>query len=151
MEYEEALEFIYYVNKLKSLKTFDGTLKRMRELCKTLGNPQNDLKFVHIAGTNGKGSTASYIFTILLESGYNVGKYTTPFIRDYKDQFQVNNEILSKEMFVEIVEEIKNACDDMVNRGFTHPIFFEVKTTIAFLYFKTKITNLMDNDLLLFS
>ena len=136
MEYDEALEFIEYTTRLKSLKTFDGTLKRMRELCRTLGNPQNSLKFVHITGTNGKGSTTSFIFTILLKSGYNVGKYTTPLIRTYNDQFQVNDKILSKEMFCEIVEEIKKACNDMVSRGFTHPIFFEVKTVLAFLYFK---------------
>lgn len=132
MQYYEALEYINYVSGLKSMNLDLGNI---RELCRTLGDPQKNLKFVHVAGTNGKGSTVSFIFTILLKSGYNVGKYTSPTIKDYLDHFQVNDEIMSESAFVEIIEEVKNACNDMVKRGLQHPTIFEVETAIAFLYF----------------
>ena len=133
MNYDESLEYIGYINNLKSVKL---GLDNICELCSTLGNPQKNLKFVHVAGTNGKGSTASYIFHILRESGYCVGKYTYPTVNEYLENFQVNEKIISKNVFVEIIEKIKKACDDMVKRRLEHPTIFEIETAIAFLYFK---------------
>lgn len=83
MNYREAMQ---YVDELRPLGSVMG-LDTMRRLCAALGDPQNQLKFVHIAGTNGKGSTLAYISTIMQAAGYRVGRYISPAVRDYRERF----------------------------------------------------------------
>ena len=87
MRYNEALE---YMASISSKKGIVPGLNSIRELCKRLGDPQDKLKFIHIAGTNCKGSTLAFISSVLTYSGYRVGRYISPTIRDYRERFQVN-------------------------------------------------------------
>ena len=135
MNYTQALQYIEYINTLKG--SVIG-LDSIRALCDELSNPQDKLKFVHIAGTNGKGSTLAFISTILTESGYRVGRYISPTIREYRERFQINGKIISQSLFCELLDEVKNACDRMIEKGHEHPTVFEIETALSFLYFERK-------------
>lgn len=132
MKYTECLEYISEVNSKKGISL---GLDNIRELCLRLGNPQNKLKFVHIAGTNGKGSTLAFVSTILKESGYKVGRYISPTIRDYRERIQINGKMISMKAIASYMDIAKKACDEMVADGFGHPTAFEIETAISFLYF----------------
>ena len=128
MRIEEALEFIHSVN-----WTFcKPGLERTAELTKRLGNPQNSLKFIHVAGTNGKGSFCSMLSSVLKNQGYCVGLYTSPYIKCFNERMQVNNVPISDTELAEITEMIKPVADSMEDK----PTEFELVTAIAFEYFK---------------
>lgn len=134
MNYQEAME---YMEKVGSYGIVPG-LDSIKELCRRLGNPQDDLKFVHIAGTNGKGSTLAYISNILQAAGYRVGKYISPVIIEYCEKIQIGKQKISHKDLCEGLEIIRKHCDDMVEEGFHHPTPFEIETALAFRYFKEK-------------
>lgn len=134
MKYSEAMNFIEECNKAGIVPGLDS----IKELCRRIGNPQDELKFIHIAGTNGKGSTLAYMSTILKCAGYKTGRYISPTILSYLERFQVNGKIISQKLFCEIVIIVKQACDSMVADGLPHPTAFEVETAIAFLFFLEK-------------
>lgn len=134
MKYQEALD---YLESLSSYGIVPG-LDSITELCRRLGNPQEKLKFVHIAGTNGKGSTLAYVSTVLKCAGYRVGRYLSPTIFEYRERIQVNGKAISKAALCEGVEEIQGAVEAMVSDGFAHPTPFEVETALAFWYFLKK-------------
>lgn len=106
-------------------------LENIKVLCESLGNPQNDYKIVHIAGTNGKGSTASTLSTILLEAGYKVGKYTSPHILKFNERIRFGNNDISDENIVKYYEILKN----VIKKTGIKPTFFEVTTAMMFKYF----------------
>ena len=134
MKYTECLDYI------ESLSVYGirPGLDSISELLFRLGNPQDDLSFVHIAGTNGKGSTLAYVSTILKCAGYKVGRYISPTIFDYCERIQVGETKISKKALGEYMDRVKEACDGMLSEGLTHPSPFEVETAIAFLYFKDR-------------
>ena len=132
MTYEEAREFIDDTARYGAVLGLDAVTVLMRRL----GNPQDDQKFVHIAGTNGKGSTLAYISTILKEAGYRVGRYISPTIFDYRERIQVGEEYITKEGVARLTEQIREACEQMVKDGFSHPTTFEVETAMALLWFR---------------
>lgn len=127
-EYEEALEFIHGINSLFCNPGLDRTL----ELCKSLGNPQHDLKFIHIAGTNGKGSTSSMLDSVLRSAGYRVGLFTSPYIEKFGERMRVDGEPISDGMLVELVDTVRPIAEKMQDK----PTEFELITALAFLYFK---------------
>ncbi|MBE6673755.1 MAG: bifunctional folylpolyglutamate synthase/dihydrofolate synthase [Ruminococcaceae bacterium] len=128
MNKEEALEYIHSIN-----WTFcKPGLERIRELCEKLGNPQNSLKFIHVAGTNGKGSLCSMLSSVLKEQGYTVGLYTSPYIKCFNERMQINGEMISDSELAEITEKIKPIADSLEDK----PTEFELVTAIAFEYFK---------------
>ena len=131
MNYREAMQ---YVDELRPLGSVMG-LDTMRRLCAALGDPQNQLKFVHIAGTNGKGSTLAYISTIMQAAGYRVGRYISPAVRDYRERFQVNGREITQSGLCKYLEPVKAAAEQMAAEGSAHPTLFEVETAVAFLYF----------------
>lgn len=133
MKYTEALD---YINRISMLKGSVFGLDSIRELCSRLGNPQDELSFVHVAGTNGKGSTLAFISEILVCSGYKVGRYISPTIRDYRERFQINGRVISMKKLGEYMETVKNVCDSMVEAGLQQPTAFEIETAIGFLYFR---------------
>ena len=139
MTYEEARAFIDDTAKYGYVLGLDTE----RELLRRLGNPQDDLKFVHIAGTNGKGSTLAYISTILKEAGYKVGRYISPTIFDYRERIQVNEEYISEEAVARLAGMVEVAGQAMLAEGLHHPTAFEVETAMAFLYFKEKQCDLV--------
>ncbi|MBQ9967544.1 MAG: bifunctional folylpolyglutamate synthase/dihydrofolate synthase [Oscillospiraceae bacterium] len=128
MTVERAIEYIHsnYWN--------GGTfgLDRTVELLDLLGHPEKGLKFIHIGGTNGKGSTASMSANILRKAGYTVGLYTSPYIFRFHERMQVNGECISDEELVDIVEKIQPLARSMKSE----PSEFELVTCIAFEYFK---------------
>lgn len=110
----------------------------MRRLCNRLGNPENKGKVIHIAGTNGKGSTGAIIEQVLIALGYKVGRYTSPAVFDYKEIYRINQKNISEEMFTKVLEKVKGICDGIVADGFLHPTVFEVETAVAFEYFASE-------------
>ena len=134
MNYREAME---YIEELRQYGTVMG-LTAMRELCARLGNPQDQLKFVHIAGTNGKGSVLAYVSTVLHTAGYRVGRYISPTVKDYRERFQVGGKMITQAALCNNLEQVKAAAEAMAEEGLPHPTAFEVETAVAFLYFLDK-------------
>lgn len=139
MKYQEALD---YIDSLKKYGIVPG-LDSIRRLCRLLGDPQEELSFVHIAGTNGKGSVLAYISTILKCAGYRVGRYLSPVIFDEREKIQVNERSISQKAFCQGMELIKAACDEIAAQGFPHPTPFEAETALAFWYFREKKCDLV--------
>lgn len=134
MSYEKTME---YMEHLQSYGIVPG-LSNIRNLCEKLSNPQDTLRFVHIAGTNGKGSTLAFISTILQKAGYRVGRYISPTIFEYRERFQINGRMMTKKDLCRLTAVVKEACDLLVAEGKPHPTPFEVETALAFLYFQEK-------------
>lgn len=128
-------EVIRYMESKKSLGIVPG-LDSIRKLCKELGNPQDELKFIHIVGTNGKGSIGNYIATMLQYGGYQVGAYHSPAVIDYGEIIKVNGRKITQKDIGIFFEKIKMACEKMEKNGEVHPTNFEMETALAFLYFK---------------
>ena len=131
MTYEEARE---YLNSVASGGSVLG-LENITALLEELGNPQDKLKFVHIAGTNGKGSTLAFISTILKESGYKVGRYVSPTVVCYEERIQVNGEYITNEALASLTGRVKDAAERVSSSKGLNPTVFEIETSIAFLYF----------------
>ena len=110
-------------------------LERFAALCERLGDPQEKLRAVHIAGTNGKGSTAAMIAAILKSAGYRVGSYYSPYVYDIRERVQVNGEMIGKSDFARLVNVIRPHASALAETDLGHPTEFEVKTALGFLYF----------------
>ena len=134
MNYQESLE---YIESLAGIGIVPG-LDNITGLCERLHNPQDRLRFVHIAGTNGKGSLLAYISTILKTAGYKVGRYLSPVISKYTEKIQINGKSITQAEMASMLTQVKEAADDMVAAGLNHPSAFEVETAAAFLYFEQK-------------
>lgn len=132
MNYEEALRYINDQEKFGSNLRLD-TIRRLLEL---LGNPHKDLKCIHIAGTNGKGSTSSYIATMLKEAGYKVGLFTSPYLERFNERIAINGEDIPNGRLAEITEKVKDKIEIMIQKEYEHPTTFEIVTAIGFVYFK---------------
>ena len=130
MNYNEALTYIHSV----CWKGSVPGLSRTQELLAQIGNPQQSLKFVHIAGTNGKGSTAAMLSSILEEAGFTVGLYTSPFINRFNERMQVNNVCISDEELAKLTDFIRPYADSMDDS----PTEFELITALALEFFKRK-------------
>ncbi|MDF2483910.1 MAG: hypothetical protein K0R46_78 [Herbinix sp.] len=162
MTYKEAREYIeqaeQYGNKLG--------LELITELLIRLGNPQDKVKVIHVAGTNGKGSTTSYLASILAMGGYKVGRYISPTVFSYRERIQISGlsanhevdrrkadpifanqgiegyedwiitEYITRQGVSDAISAIKTACEAMVEAGWSHPTPFELETAMAFLYFE---------------
>ena len=132
MRYEEAMKYITEVGNFGS----NYGLERTHKLLEYLGNPEKDLKLIHIAGTNGKGSTTSMITEILMGAGYKVGMYTSPFIEEFEERIQINRNNIPKETLAVLMDEVKDAVDKVIKGGYNHPTEFEIITVLMLLYFK---------------
>ncbi len=127
MSYDEAMDYIHHV-------TWRGSrlgLERTRELLDRIGNPHQKLKFIHVAGTNGKGSTCAMIAKTLTLAGYQTGLYISPFINRFNERMQLNGEPISDELLAKITEFVRPHAEAMAD----HPTEFELITVIAFEYF----------------
>lgn len=130
MNYVQTLNYIYNLKGSEHKGNFNLGLKNVKILLDKLGNPQNSLKVIHVAGTNGKGSVCAMISSILTEAGYKTGMYTSPHLKDFKERFLVNNKKISEQDLIKYFEKVKPLV--------TNQTFFEVITATAFLYFKEK-------------
>jgi dihydrofolate synthase/folylpolyglutamate synthase len=143
MTYEEASRY------LKNAEQYGSVLglNSMSSLLEGIGDPQDKLKFVHIAGTNGKGSTAAFISNILAEAGYRIGRYISPSVFEYFEKIQISEsdkvnenspvitQYIKKEEIAEYIDKIRVVCEDMTEKGLSHPTIFEIETAMAMLHF----------------
>ena len=128
MNYDQALQYIHSVS-----WTFTKPgLERIRELCQRLGNPQNGLKFIHVVGTNGKGSFCSMMDSVLRHASYKVGLFTSPYIKEFTERIRVDGENIPDQDLAEIVSYIQPIADEMEDK----PTEFELITAIGLEYFK---------------
>jgi dihydrofolate synthase/folylpolyglutamate synthase len=130
--YQQTLDYLYEklpmfsrVGKPALKNDLSNTLK----LCEALGNPQNKFKSIHLAGTNGKGSTSHMLSAVLQKSGYKTGLYTSPHLVDFRERIRINGIEVSKEWIVQFVEK----CKPLINE--VQPSFFEVTVVMAFAFF----------------
>ena len=128
MTYKEALEYISSVERFGSRPG----LSRITELLERLGAPHKGMKFVHIAGTNGKGSCAAMTASVLKTAGYKTGLFTSPYIFRFNERMQINGKQIEDDVLAEIVEKVKPAAESMED----HPTEFELMTAAALLWYK---------------
>jgi len=126
MDFEETIDYLYS----RGFFAVKFGLEGITDLVSKFNNPQNNYKTVHIAGTNGKGSVTSFISSVLIKQGYNVGIYTSPHLVDFRERIKINDEMISKKDLVRIVGKIKPYVKKQT--------FFEIITAIAFIYFSQK-------------
>ena len=134
MKYQEAMKYIMEVGNFGSSYGLERTYK----LLELLDNPQDKLKIIHVAGTNGKGSTTAMITSMLNGCGYKVGMYTSPFLEEFEERIQINGENIPKEKLAQLITKIKYAVDKVIEEGYNHPTEFEIITVLMFLYFATE-------------
>ena len=130
MNYEEAMQ---YLDTRIQFGMRVG-LERIQKLMHHLGDPQNDVKYVHIAGTNGKGSTSSYCFHMLKEGGYKVGLFTSPYIQTFNERIQVGNSKITNDEVADILSLIRTTIEENFKDD-EAPTWFEVITAMCFVYF----------------
>lgn len=128
MNYQEALAYIHGI----SWTFCKPGLERIGELCEKLGHPERELRFIHVAGTNGKGSFCSMTASILKAAGYKTGLYTSPFIRTFNERMQINGENIADDELAEITALVRPFADSMADK----PTEFELITAVAFEYFR---------------
>ena len=128
------------IEKIKEFERFGSILglERISELMERLGNPQNQLRCIHIAGTNGKGSVSKYIYEGLRANNYKVGLYTSPFLEIFNERIEFDGSYISDIELASCTERVLEKVDEMIKDGFDSPTEFEVTTAVAFLYFKEK-------------
>ncbi len=134
---ETAVEKIHQLEKFGSILG----LERMTSLMELLGNPERDLKVIHVAGTNGKGSVCRYIYSVLQEAGYRCGLYTSPFLEVFSERIEFNGEYISDGDLEKYTDIVMEKVSEMTSGGQDSPTEFEVITAVAFLYFKEKGTD----------
>ena len=127
MDYTQALE---YIHKISWTGSRPG-LERITELCRLLGNPQNRLKFIHVGGTNGKGSFCSMLESVLRASGYKTGLYTSPYVRYFNERMAINGKMIADSTLAEIVTYVSAFAEKMSDK----PTEFELICAVAFEYF----------------
>lgn len=130
MTYEEAIKFI----NTRSAFSTKESLEQISLLLEALGNPHKNLKFIHVAGTNGKGSVSKMCSEILKNSGYTVGLFVSPSIVSFCERFQINNVMISQEKFVQIAQRVIGFVDELKWRGYDITQF-EIITAIGIVYF----------------
>ncbi len=134
MNYEEAIEYIHSTYRFGSKLGLDNISRLMSKL----GNPQDSLNIIHVAGTNGKGSISAMIQSVLSESGYKTGFFISPYLERFTERIQIDNKEISKEDLALITNDVKNAVGEILKEGFNHPTEFEIVTAMGFLYFFRK-------------
>lgn len=130
MNYEQAIEYIEHTSKYGNNT---GT-KRVETILELLGNPHKELKCIHVAGTNGKGSTTAMISQILIESGYKVGMYTSPYLEEFEERIQINGENIPKDRLASVITKVSVAVEKIVEE-WGSPTEFEIITCAMFLYY----------------
>ena len=140
MDYKEALR---YIQNIQERLGSDYSLREVTELSRRLGRPERNLKIIHIAGTNGKGSVGNYISNMLAQAGYTVGRYVSPTLFDYRERVQkvtmvsgrAESEWMAQEEMAGALTILKEVCEKMCQDGFMQPTAFEMETIMAFWLF----------------
>lgn len=134
--FEEAKRWLAdFAVQQKSKNTNAPGLERIRALLEYLGNPQERLRIIHLAGTSGKGSTASAISFLLQSLGWRVGLHTSPHMFDVRERMQIDNEIVSEKRFIEVCNEILLVCNELNSSPVGLPTYFELLVAMSYLVF----------------
>lgn len=144
---EQAIEFLYsrvdFEKNSASLSASDFKLDRMKGLLAALGNPQDSIPIVHVAGTKGKGSTAGMIASVLQAAGYDIGLFTSPHIERFEERIRINSELIGEDDFIPIVRRLKGVTVGIdAEENAANPTFFELTTALAWLWFATRRVDL---------
>lgn len=134
-QYLEAIDWLFaqLANyQIDGQKAYKPGLDNIRKLCDLFGNPQNQLKMIHIGGTNGKGSTSNMLASVLQEAGYKTGLYNSPHLIDFTERIKIDGENCDKEFVYEFTQKLRNLPQEI------SPSFFEFTTIMAFQYFYQK-------------
>lgn len=134
LNYTESLNYMRELTKFG----FNFGLERVLELLRRLGNPQDTMKYIHVGGTNGKGSVVSMLNAMLTAAGEKPGMFTSPHLHSYRERFRIGGEMISHADVARILNEIKPHIESMIEDGFEQPTEFEVNTVMAFCYFAEK-------------
>ena len=134
MTFEEARRFIAESSKTGSILGLESICNLMREL----GNIQDQLPVIHIAGTNGKGSTGAYLQAIFEQAGFTTSRYCSPAVFDPLEVFQYCGTTISESEYAHVMSQVKTACDILVSKGNPMPTVFEIETAAAFVWFYQK-------------
>jgi len=132
LTYTETLNYLYTQLPMFTrigAAAYKADLSNTITLCAALDNPQNKFKSIHVAGTNGKGSTSHMLASVLQEAGYKVGLYTSPHIKDFRERIKINGQKIEKQFVVHFTENIKTKITEI------QPSFFEITVAMAFAYF----------------
>ena len=131
MNYEEAVAYIEETPKFTKKNSLDHT----RECLRRLGNPEKKFKVIHVAGTNGKGSTCAFLTSILREAGYSCGLFTSPHLVRINERFQINEINIDDDTFLAAFEKVKALADELVAAGSYHPTYFEMLFLMGMVIF----------------
>lgn len=131
MSYEEAVHYIEEVPKFTKKNKPENTL----ELIRRIGHPERQMKVIHVAGTNGKGSVCAFLSSILTHAGKKTGLFTSPHLVDITERFQINQEKVEHELFVRAFVRVKKEVDEMIADGYAHPAYFELLFATGLLIF----------------
>ena len=131
MNYEEAVAYIEDIPRFTTKNSLDHT----RECLRRLGNPQEKFRVIHVAGTNGKGSTCAFITSVLREAGYSCGLFTSPHLVEINERFQINEEVIDDDTFLRAFEKVKMLSDELVAEGSYHPTYFETRLLMGMVIF----------------
>lgn len=134
MTYQEVTTYILEIPKF----TKKNGLENTKALMKQLGNPEQEMKVIHVAGTNGKGSVCSFTASMLTEAGYKTGLFTSPHLVEMTERFKIDGNDISKEEFIQAFLQVKEAVEKLMETGYAHPTFFEYLFAMALVYFKQK-------------
>ncbi|MDU7964239.1 MAG: folylpolyglutamate synthase/dihydrofolate synthase family protein, partial [Clostridium perfringens] len=126
--YDEAMEYIVTASRFG----MNLGLDRIEKVLEFLGNPHKDTKFIHIGGTNGKGSTTAMISSVLREAGFKVGMYTSPYLEEFEERIQINGENINKDDLAVLMGDVKKAIDKVMELGYESPTQFEIITALMF-------------------
>ena len=138
-DYKKVVEFLfeqYPSYQKKGLDAYKPDLSNIHGICKIIGNPQNKLKFIHVAGTNGKGSVSNFLYNIYQKAGYKVGLFTSPHLIDFRERIVVGEDLISKEYIVDFFNQNIERFREI------SPSFFEWSTALAFSYFEDSKTDI---------
>lgn len=131
MNYEEAVAYIDETPKF----TKKNSLEHTKECLRRLGNPQDKFRVIHVAGTNGKGSTCAFITSVLREAGYSCGLFTSPHLVEINERFQINEVNIDNDTFLRAFHRVKALADELVAEGSYHPTYFEMLFLMGMLIF----------------
>lgn len=132
--FNNAQELIFWIESQKRL-TPKVSLDRFRKICEVYGSPEKNIKYIHVGGTNGKGSTVAYIKNILRQAGYNVGGYISPYVIAFNERISYNDNYILDDELLEIGNYIISKYDILAAKNLEKPSFFEFVTIMAFIYF----------------
>ena len=134
MTYEQAVAYIDETPKF----TTKNSLEHTRECLRRLGNPQEHFRVIHVAGTNGKGSTCAFLTSVLREAGYSCGLFTSPHLVEINERFQINEVNIDNETFLAAFEKVKALAEELTAEGNYHPTYFEMLFLMGMVIFAEK-------------